>query len=326
MKFVLIYILMIPFFLHSSPAEQVADENVIHNGNAWFRFGPALIDCAKSARCSWWEGADDRGMVVVTDKEDLSQLKAFVRENFYGKLDYAPVAPEQGSYFYATAIALYDSAQPPAPDKSGDGNSLIVHIPFGQTMGNRHIEIKKEYLDLVKRIDSRTKEQSGKNRKGTGSIAGFSPPYSGLDGKNNGQRWNGIAWFWFGQALVDCAQSARCSWQDGENIKEVMVTGKEGLSLIKAFAKENFQWRLGNSPIVPEHQNVVYANAISLYNVSPPLFKDGQSPSADNLIIHIPLSPQTTVGRDEIIMGYQDLMRKIDAPSHTRRMFFPLHR
>jgi len=322
MKFVLVYALMFSLFLCQSSAEQEMNKDMRHNGNAWFRFGPALIDCAQSARCDWWDGKDIR-RVIVTDRDDLLQIKAFVRTNFHRKFDYSPLVPEQiGNYMCVNAIALYNSIQPSSPSKSDrdsfiplvtsnnfilpiQRDNVIIHIPIAQTI---------EYLDLVKGIASQVKEKTLKSQAKISEFPFSSSPLSGLDGMNKGLQSNGTRWFWFGLGLIDCAQSARCAWHDGKETRVMIVTDKKDLARIKAFAEKNFQWRLGQSPIVPEYHDVVYANAISFYNIPQSLSQDDQSLSEDNLIIHIPLSSQTTVERDEIVTEYHNLMREIENP------------
>jgi len=313
--------LMFPLFLFPAPLPSRGEpDEKRHNGNAWFRFGPVLIDCAQSARYCWWDGERMR-VFVVTDAEDVSQIKAFVSRKICGSLNYSRSNPREGSYICVSVIELHDSvplSKKPA-DKSANGSNLIVTVPIALT--------EEGYLELIYGIASRTKGKPGKNWEDPRGTLGLSSSYTGMDGNYKGLRWNESGWFWFGRGLINCTQSARCSWLDGEEARVVTVTNKTDLLKIKAFAWNNFQFRFGQGPIDPEYRDVVYTNSISFYNIPLPLPQGDQPLPDDNLIIHIPLSSQTTVERDEIITEYHNLMREIanpkeqDNPPKKRKWF-----
>jgi len=127
-------------------------------------------------------------------------------------------------------------------------------------------------------------------------------------------RHNGTSWFWFGQAVIDCAQSAECSFGYGEEHgeeEEIVITDQEDLTQIKAFVKKHFFEKFGFSPTIPDGgRNIRYVNVIILYSI--PLSPDDESPHYEEVLVHIPISSQTTEGQyDGVVKEYHELIKAI---------------
>jgi len=124
---------------------------------------------------------------------------------------------------------------------------------------------------------------------------------------------NGISWFWFGQAVVDSAQSAVCFFEDEERDEEqqIIVMNREDLSRIKAFVRGTFFEKFDFSPIFPEYLSLRYRNVIRLYSVRRQ--PNDESPDYyDKVLVHIPISEQTTGEQyDDIVKEYHDLIKSI---------------
>jgi len=125
---------------------------------------------------------------------------------------------------------------------------------------------------------------------------------------------NGMSWFWFGQAVIDCAQSAVCSFghedEHEEQEKMIVVMGREDLSKIKTFVKEKFFDKFICSPNFPDYRSISYADVIALYSIR--LNPDDKLPLYDKVLVYIPISDQTAGGQyDDIVKEYHDLIKSI---------------
>jgi len=148
------------------PMSQMADENaaqkiVKHNGTSWFWFGQAVVDSAQSAVCFFWdETGEEEQQIVVTNRDDLSRVKEFVREKFFEKFDFSPTIPDYRSIRYTNVIRLYSVRGQPNEKSPDYYDKVLVHIPISeQTAGEQCDDIEKEYLDLIKSIKKPPKKK-----------------------------------------------------------------------------------------------------------------------------------------------------------------------
>jgi len=130
----------------------------------------------------------------------------------------------------------------------------------------------------------------------------------------NDVKINGTSWFWFGQAVIDSAQSAVCSFwyglEHGEESEEIVVVNQDDLFQIKAFVGKRFFKQFDFSPVKPDHRSIRYENTITLYSTR--VKPDGELPIYDKVLVHIPISDQTTGGQyDDIVKEYHGLIKSI---------------
>ena len=127
-------------------------------------------------------------------------------------------------------------------------------------------------------------------------------------------RMNGASWFWFGQAVIDSAQSATCSFWYGEGHEEfgeeIVVVKREDLARIKAFAQKKFFKKFDFSPTVPDGRAIRWGNDITFYSIR--VKPDDELPIYDKVLVYIPISNQTTGDQyDDIVREYHELIKSI---------------
>ena len=123
-------------------------------------------------------------------------------------------------------------------------------------------------------------------------------------------RCNGMDWFQVGSASIDCAQSARFFFHDEKSIIVLPVRDPSELLKIKTFVKEHFYPNFAYSPTEENTKSGYVFNAIALYDNVQSL-SPKRSPSENNLIVHVPLSPKTMDNRSGIEKEYRDLITAI---------------
>jgi len=149
-------------FLFVMPTGQMAEENIAqknikHNGTSWLEFGQAVIDCAQSARCFLYrdehEGIDEE--VTIVNQEDLSLIKAFVKEKFIKKFNFSPTAPIAQSIRWENDITFYSIRLKP-DDELPHYDKVLVSIPISDLIaGDQYDSIIKEYHELIRSITNR---------------------------------------------------------------------------------------------------------------------------------------------------------------------------